>query len=385
MKILYPISEITPSYGGIGAYVYKTIKMLLRNYQDYEAVIITSNQQQEDTFSHYFQNVDRVKVISLFERRYSYIFLRDIHFQLKLARKIKKLIKNEEIDIVHHQTGHYDLFFSIICLESIPVVMTSHGDLYTLLKKWKKAPLSNFNERVNYYFGKLLYNEEKLLYNKSDKIIAVADHVREQIINHYNIKSDKIITNHNFVDAEQFNFHPGGFRKPYKIGFLGRPYYIKGFFDLIKILNKYQNDDTFEWHIVSDIDLVKKSVRNTEHIRFYRNIPQSNLSEFYDNIDCMFVPSYSEASPTVVIESLLKGKLCIVRNVTGIQEIMKECNGVFFTDIAQLDFMDIFNKYTSDSGNLSEMLMENRENTKKTYGSPMIVNDIYKLYKDYYQ
>ena len=71
MKILYPISETTPSYGGIGTYTYKIINGLIKNYKDFEAVIITSNQKQNDTFLSYFQNNERVKIISLFERGFS--------------------------------------------------------------------------------------------------------------------------------------------------------------------------------------------------------------------------------------------------------------------------------------------------------------------------
>lgn len=383
MKILYPISEISPSYGGIGSYTYKIINSLINNYRNYEAVIITSNQQQNDTFLKYFNGIDRVKVISLFELSYSHIFFRDMHFQLLLARKIKKLIKEEEIDIIHHQTGHYELFYSINFLADLPIIMTSHGDIFTLLEKWKQIKLNNFDEKVNYYLGKFLYHEEKFLYEKSDKIIAVAHHVRTNIINNYGIAPDKIIIIHNYVDPGTFYFHPGEFKKPYKIGFIGRPYYIKGFYDLIKILNSNINSDAFEWHLVTDSNLVKKFVRNDENIHFYGNVPQSNLSEFYDNIDFMFIPSYSEAGPTVVIESILKGKLLVARDLIGIKEIMRDCIGHFFNDISQINFHNIFNTFSKDGKNLFEILKENRDKIIKQYGSNEIINSVYKVYKKY--
>jgi glycosyltransferase involved in cell wall biosynthesis len=383
MKILYPLSEISPSYGGIGSYTYKIINSLINNYRDYEAVILTSNQLQNDTFSKYFNEVDRVKVISLFEKNYSYIFVRDLHFQLALTRKIKKLIKEEEIDIVHHQTGHYELFFSINSLSNLPIIMTSHGDIFTLLEKWKKVKLYNFDEKVNYYVGRLLFQEEKILYDKSDKIIAVADHVRTNIINDYGIASEKVITIHNFVDPETFYFHPGEFHKPYKIGFIGRPYYIKGFYDLIKILNSNFDHDEFEWHLVTDSNIVKKMVVNDKNIHCYGNIPLSKLSEFYDSMDCMFIPSYSEAGPTVVIESILKGKLCITRDLIGIQEIMRDCIGYYFNNISKLNFHDISKTFMIDRQHLLELLKDNREKIKKQYGSSDIIHDVYNLYKNY--
>jgi len=294
-----------------------------------------------------------------------------------------KLIREEEIDIVHHQTGHYELFLPINFLNDFPIIMTSHGDITALLEKWKKVKLSNLDEIVNYYAGKLLYKEEKFLYEKSDKIIAVADHVRTNIIHNYGIASDKIVTIHNYVDPETFYFHPGNFTKPYKIGYIGRPYFIKGFYDLIKILNNNADNDTFEWHLVTDKTAVKKVVVNDKNIRYYGNIPQSKLSEFYDNIDFMFVPSYSEAGPTVVIESILKGKLLIARDLIGIREIIRDGIGYFFNDISQLNVGNIANTFTEDSHNLLAILKDNREKIKKMYGSTEIVNEIYKVYKNY--
>jgi len=383
MKILYPLSEITPSYGGIGAYTYKVINGLINNYKEYNAVIITCNQQQEDTFSKYFDDIDRVKIISLFEHSFNHIFIRDLYFQLKLAKKIKKLIRDEEIDVIHHQTGHCDLFFAINFLDDLPILMTSHGDIFTLLEKWKNIKLLNTDEKVNYYVGKLLYKEEKILYKKSNKIIAVADHVKKNIIKKYEIEPDKLITIYNFADPEKFYFHPGEFIKPYKIGFIGRPYYIKGFYDLIKIINSNTNKDAFEWHLVTDINLVKKFIKNDENIYYYSNIPQSKLSEFYDNIDLMFIPSYSEACSTVILESLLKGKLCISRDIIGIREIMKDYTGYFFNDVSQLNFNDIIQTFTENSMNLQGILRENRKKIKKRYGPTNIINNVYQLYKDY--
>lgn len=383
MKILYPMSEITPSYGGIGTYTFKVINGLINKHKDYEAIIITCNQQQKDTFSNYFDGIDRVKIISLFERNFNHIFIRDLYFQLKLTRKIGKIIRKEEIDIIHHQTGHCDLFFAINFLDEIPKIITSHGDTFSLLEIWKNVKLQNFDEKVNYFAGKLLYCEEKMLYQKSNKIIAVADHVKRKIVKNYDINADKISTIYNFVDSKKFYFHPGEFIKPYKIGFIGRPYYIKGFYDLIKILNGNTDKDAFEWHLVTDVNLVKKLVKNDENIYYYDNIPQSKLSEFYDTIDCMFIPSYSEACPTVILESLLKGKLCITRDLIGIQEIMKNCMGYFFSDTSQLNFNHIFKTFTENSVNLLENLKTNREKIKKRYGSDDVINDLYSLYKTY--
>jgi glycosyltransferase involved in cell wall biosynthesis len=383
MRILYPLSETTPSYGGIGAYTYKIIHELVKKYPDYEAVIVTSNQLHKDTFADYFKDNGKVKIRSLFEHNYEQIFRRDFQFQIKLALKINRIIKNEKIDLIHHQTGHSDMFFSLPLLGNLPTIMTSHGDISALLKAWKNVELQNINEKMNYRLGKILYQEEKYMYKKSDVITPVADHVRLNIIKNYQIPPDKIKTVNNFVDPEQFYFHPGEFTQPYKIGFIGRPYYIKGFYDLIECINENTNKELFEWHLVTDSKLAQKLIKTERNIKYYDSIPQSELSKFYDPLDFMFIPSYSEACPTVLLESLMKGKYCIVRDLMGTQEILSNCTSDIFKDSHQVDFLDITKNFTDHKTNLMENLKENREIIKRRYSITKILDDVYKLYKSY--
>ena len=381
MNVLYVLSETTPSYGGIGAYTYKLIKGLLKKQPEYKATLLTCNQYQDDSFSHYFKNNDRVKIISIFNKNIKQLFLRDITFQMKVVSKIYNIIKNEEIEIIHHQTGHYDLFFIINFLNQIPKIMTSHGDTYTLLEKWKKGNLTEINEKINYYSGKLLYQEEKHLYKKSNKIITVADHVKQNLINFYDIKPEKIEVIYNLVYPEEFNFQPGNFNKPYKIGFIGRPYYIKGFYDLIYLLNNEKDKDLFQWYLVTDSQKVKKSVKNTKNIHFIESIPQSKLSEFYNMLDIIFIPSFSEACPTVLIESLLKGKLCIARDIVGITEIAKNCEVSLFKDITEVNLKKIIQSFDNDGAHLLKILENNRNMVTEGYNTKNILNSIYQLYE----
>lgn len=383
MKILYPISETTPSYGGIGSFTYKTINELIKKYPEFEAVIVTSNQQASDTFQQYFQGIDRVKIISLFEHEYKQIYRRDLQFQLRLASHINKIIATEKIDIIHHQTGHSDMFFSLPLISNLPVIMTSHGDISALLNVWKNATLQNVNEKMNYRLGKLLFYEEKYMYNRSNIITAVAGHVRLNIIKNYHINPDKVITINNFVDPERFYFHPGKLIKPYKIGFIGRPYYLKGFYDLIETINKNNQKDMFEWHLATDAEAAKKLITTDANIQYYNTIPHSELSKFYDNLDFVFIPSYSEACPTVLLESLLKGKICIIRNIVGPQEIAANCHTLVFTEISKLNLPGITEKYFENKTTLFEQLKDNRETIKNRYSMEKTINDLFQLYQKY--
>ncbi len=381
MNVLYILSETTPSYGGIGAYTYKIIKGISSNNKDFNVVLVTCNQNKKDSFSHYFKDNKNVKVISLFNKEFKQLFLRDIYFQFSIYRNLKRIIEEEEIDLIHHQSGHYDLFLAINFLDQIPKIMTSHGDTYTLLAKWKKANLNNINERINSYLGKLLFHEEKHLYKKSTSIISVADHVRKNLVNHYDILPEKITTIFNLVYPDEFNFNPGNFKPPYKIGFIGRPYYIKGFQDLLYTLNNKNNPDIFEWYIVSDSMKIKQSVKQIRNIHFIDYIPQSKLSEFYNDLDFMFIPSISEACPTVLIESLLKGKLCIARDIVGIREVAKNANLSYFEKIAELNLDLIIQHYLKDKEKFNNVLKENRKIIEEQYCPKKILYEINEMYK----
>ena len=97
-------------------------------------------------------------------------------------------------------------------------------------------------------------------------------------------------------------------------------------------------------------------------------------------MDFMFIPSFSEACPTVIIESLLKGKLCIARDIVGIQEIMNGCSSHFFQNIDELDLEKVAILKSED---ILGILKENRERIISRYNPEKIVDAIYNIYKNY--
>ena len=68
---------------------------------------------------------------------------------------------------------------------------------------------------------------------------------------------------------------------------------------------------------------------------------QEDMSYFYQNIDCLVMPSVNEAFGLVALESLSYGKTCLVSDTTGFSEILGENDGFKFNRKSFLDFIKV--------------------------------------------
>ena len=125
------------------------------------------------------------------------------------------------------------------------------------------------------------------------------------------------------------NVKKSSLEKP-KLLYVGRIKVEKGIFSLIKILNKTNID--FEFSIVGDHGYKWPSeIKNNKKFKFYPLINEiSSLIDFYDNHNIFILPSYTEAHPKVVDESLSRLRPVIV--FKEIEHIIQNKEGIFVSD-----------------------------------------------------
>lgn len=81
---------------------------------------------------------------------------------------------------------------------------------------------------------------------------------------------------------------------------------------------------------------------------------QDDMSYFYQNIDCLVMPSVNEAFGLVALESLSYGKTCLVSDTTGFSEILEGNDGFKFNRKSFSDFV-------KSLMNVANMYYQNRE------------------------
>jgi glycosyltransferase involved in cell wall biosynthesis len=194
--------------------------------------------------------------------------------------------------------------------------------------------LFNF-ERSYLSFVNLINSKyEKNIFKKSKTVIAVSDYIKKEIMNYYDLQSNKIITIHNGIDLKEFNdVKRIGLKDKLGVSniilFMGGYSKRKGIHILLKALAEIKEKD---WIliIVGGGDLKSKK-EITDLINFlkiknkiinFSNISRELLKSILFEADIFVHPALYEPFGIAVLEAMATGKAIIATRIGGIPEIL---------------------------------------------------------------
>jgi len=229
---------------------------------------------------------------------------------------VYKVLSRQNIDIIHtHNTNPF-----------------IDGGIASILAR---TPVRIHTDHAREYPDKIRYLiAEKMLSILYDRVVAVSEQTRENLIHFGKIAPSKIMTIQNGVAINQ---NVASKRREYNkgksekiiLGTIGRLCTAKGYEYLIRsaaMLRKYSNN--FELQIIGNgelmPDLVKlaESQNITSHIKFVGE--QSDVSPFYEQFDIFVISSISEGLPLVLLEAMAYGVPIVSTNVGGIPAVIKD-------------------------------------------------------------
>ena len=238
-------------------------------------------------------------------------------------RKIKKLLRIQEYDIVYLNSACSCNYFNKISLKAKKVILHLH-ELSGAIEKCGKEELLMALKRIN-------------------KIICVSEIVSENIhklaINHRISVHTKVINGfllnrHKVPDCEKDNT-----KYPVRIGSIGSSTHMKGmdlFIESANIINQQkelQNKFIFKWIGANlEWDYTKSNLNKIKEYKLESvcNIIEKvrDLISFYNEIDILILFSREDSFPLTVIEAAAHGIPCICFNRNnGIYPIIQKKGG----------------------------------------------------------
>lgn len=187
--------------------------------------------------------------------------------------------------------------------------------------------------------GKLAPFITKRTYNLAEKVIAVSDGVRTDLINNYNVRPDKVVTIYNAVINDTF-FEKANEKqetiianqissKPYLIA-VGRLELVKNFSFMLKAFAKLKSTNTnFNHDLVILGDGTERDNLRKEIMHLGIDDSVHLLGAFKNPLPIikgakLFIhTSFSEAMPLVYIEALALRVPIVTINNSGAEEILK--------------------------------------------------------------
>lgn len=249
-------------------------------------------------------------------------------FDIKSFFKLRKLIQENDIDVLHchlEKSMFFGYLLKLLFFNDIKLIFHEHGRI--------------FQNQVLY--GQFI----KKTRHKVDLYIAVSKATEKQLIENTGITQDEIKVLFNFVDVDYFSSQKTNIKIPeesqkiglkdddFILGFAGRHVERKGCRDLIYALKELKHFENIKLLVVGDgpnkgenIKLVNKLGLN-KNIFFLGYIP--DIRWLYSTIDCLVIPSHWEPFGIVALEAYASGVPVIASNVEGLNEVVLDAKTGF--------------------------------------------------------
>jgi len=258
-----------------------------------------------------------------------YVINSEKAFDWTVWKKVKKLIIDEQIDLVHaHGTrANSNVFWAATTLK-IPLLYTVHG--------WSFHPDQTFLKR------RLRELSEKFLTSKATTTICVSQSNQSDGVNRFSMKRSTIINNG--IDTEKFN--PNGVFKNIRqeygiqsnktlIGFFVRMTLQKDPLTVIramKLVSEQTKDIVLlmvgEGDLKSEAVALAKNLNLTKETLIFDNFRQ-DVPDLLHAIDIYCLPSLWEGLPIGLLEAMAMKKVVIASPIDGTKEaIIDGINGI---------------------------------------------------------
>ncbi|MCX7875139.1 MAG: glycosyltransferase family 4 protein [Melioribacteraceae bacterium] len=321
MKILFTC--ISNGWGGLEMFSL-SILLQLKNLQHDVYLLTLKN-------SPLFNEAEKenIKVFSLSSENYLNLFSL-IH--------IKKIFEKENFDIIHSHSSK-DLWFIVPTLNYLKIKTPIHFTKHVASGISKKDFLHNW------------------IYKRIDKVYAISEMIKKNIIETTTINEDKIILLYNGIDTEKFNpdlYNKNIFREEINvnedeilIGMIGRISQGKGHEEFLKsadiLLKKYSN---LKFVIVGhpsigEENYYKGIVHLAKSINQNKKIVFTGLRKDTPNIlaalDIFVFPSHDESFGLTLIEAMSMKKANVCTRASGVLEIAVEDQTSLFFNKADVN------------------------------------------------
>ncbi len=277
-------------------------------------------------------------------------------FEVNIKQAVKEF--KPELIICHHLYLLTAYVREIV--ENIPVVAISHG---TCLSQ-----INSHNLEKEYIKSNI---------RKLDKIFALHEEQKKQIIEVFDLEEDKVgVLGSGYDEEIFFNNHQDLTIEKINITFAGKIAKLKGVLSLIKSLEKLDyKKDYLNINIVGDghnpeeyEEILNLSKESKYNINFLGKIEQIELAQIFRQSHIFILPSFFEGLPLVVIEALASGCNVVTTDIPGVKDwIGDRINNSGKIDYIELPKMkDIGVPYEEELGSFEERLAFSLNNMIKS-------------------
>lgn len=354
------ILHLVEAFGG-GVFTF-LVELANATCEDYDVVIAYSKRKQTPkNFKGYFNEKVRFIEVKNFTRS---IGAKD----LKACKEVKKIIKKENPDIVHMHSSKAGIIGRlVISSKNRKLFYTPHG--YSFLKqddsKLKRFIYKSIEKVTAMYRRKctiVACSEGE--YKESLKLNKNSTYVNNGV----NIKEiDKIVKDNKIKDIDT---------KHLKICTVGRIGFQKNPELFNKIAEEFPNIN-FTW--IGDGELKEKLTSKNIKVTGWAK-REDVLKQVAEN-DIFILPSLWEGLPIALLEAMYLKKICIVSNVIGNRDVIKNGENGFICDSLE-DYKNVISKIIENKEQFEQIKARAQKDILESYNTKTMSESYKKVYTE---
>lgn len=367
MKIAFDAKRAFFNSSGLGNYSRNTISLLNKYYKDNQYYLATPSSNTK-----LFDYGDEFKLITP-----SGIskFFKSVWRSYMIVNSLQK----ENIDIYHGLSNELPVNINKYNIKSI---VTIHDLIFLRYPELYKA------------HDNLIYNQ-KFNYSckVADRIIAISQQTKEDIINYYNIDEKKIDVVYQGCNKIFYNVWDYSSKEKIKakynlpskyLLYVGTVEARKNLLLILKAINvgKIDLPIIVAGRATKYIDTINKYITDnnmSNNVRFFHNLDFNDLPAFYQCAEMLIYPSFFEGFGIPIVEAMIS-KIPVI---TSTGSCFKETGGestMYINPDNVDDLIDAINKILSDKKIKEQMIINGYEYAKK-FSDDKIAENIMNVYK----
>ncbi len=242
----------------------------------------------------------------------------DRPFDLNWIYAIKKLVQENDVDLIHSHEFAMNFFGTVSAvLSGTPIVTTVHGK--------------------NYYWEKLRRRLAYRFTSRYSHMVAVSEDMRDFLCSRVGISKNKISVVHNGIDVTKFEEN-NDLRKTTRdelgiptdsvvVGAIGNLYSVKGHTYLLKAIALLASDyPDLVLLIAGRGELMQSLKQEATELGIIDNVQllgfRNDVHAIMQAIDIFALPSLSEGLPLSALEAMATSKPVVASDVGGVGEVV---------------------------------------------------------------
>ncbi len=216
------------------------------------------------------------------------------------------VIKEQQIDLVYDRTSHMTLL-------SGPATRLAQCKRVSVVVSNPQVDLTHYEHRFRWIKRRLL----KRAYNEADRVVAVSEGVRQNVIKFYGIEASNVCTIYNPIDINRIDqlanketiVYP---QDEFHVICSGRLHPLKGYFELLEAANHLINErkhHSLRFHILGEgpirDELQCQITQKNLQSQFILEGFQKNPFRWIKNANLFCLPSLLEGLPNVLLEAMV--------------------------------------------------------------------------------